>query len=150
MCFHVLILYLLPLLVFYRAMCEACVTCVRNKESTLLKHVAASYICSLHPMPSASVIVSPGAPRSVGRSLTNLSGGAQKWSLMKSMRALRSWGEGWCGRLSGTPASIRYGWLTAGSCTLYEDGREVKRFVDSPHDLFELGWSEEKVVGREH
>ena len=32
-------------------------------------------------------------------------------------------------------------------CTQYEDGREVKRFVDSPDDLFKLGWSEEKVVG---
>ena len=32
-------------------------------------------------------------------------------------------------------------------CTQYEDGREVKRFIDSPDDLFKLGWSEEKVVG---
>ena len=32
-------------------------------------------------------------------------------------------------------------------CTQYEDDREVKRFVDSPGDLFKLGWSEEKVVG---
>ena len=34
-------------------------------------------------------------------------------------------------------------------CTQYEDGREVKRFVDSPSpdDMFKLGWSEEKVVG---
>ena len=32
-------------------------------------------------------------------------------------------------------------------CTLFEDGREVKRFVDSPVDLFNLGWSEEKVGG---
>ena len=32
-------------------------------------------------------------------------------------------------------------------CTQYEDGREVKRFVDSLDDLFKLGWSEVKVVG---
>ena len=30
-------------------------------------------------------------------------------------------------------------------CTIMENGNEVKKVVDSPDDLFKLGWSEEKV-----
>ena len=30
-------------------------------------------------------------------------------------------------------------------CTVLENGSEVKKIVDSPDDLFKLGWSEEKV-----
>ena len=30
-------------------------------------------------------------------------------------------------------------------CTILENGSEVKKIVDSPDDLFKLGWSEEKV-----
>ena len=32
-------------------------------------------------------------------------------------------------------------------CIQEENGKEVKKTIDSPDDLFKVGWSEEKVAG---
>ena len=32
-------------------------------------------------------------------------------------------------------------------CIQEEDGKEVKKMIDSPDDLFKVGWTEEKVAG---
>ena len=32
-------------------------------------------------------------------------------------------------------------------CTQEENGRDMKKVIDSPDDLFKVGWTEEKVAG---
>ena len=32
-------------------------------------------------------------------------------------------------------------------CIQEENGKEVKKVIDSPDDLFKVGWTEEKVAG---